>query len=221
MQLTINNQPQEFISLQQFCHQWNLPDDFGVNFFEPKNWDGLGSIKGAGEMMAVMKDEVIAAIPETIPIAGLLSVVDIVSQSFRYRLEIANNRIGLRLHDVGFAVAGFEDVMRDGIYQLLRLNHTYQGNLVQIRKNFDFVSVYQTWLDASVRVSSEVRTIQYAENIFDVQIVNHIYGRVGLEVTVDSKTYFVTDKSLACPGENFMEELCREAAKNICKRLVV
>jgi hypothetical protein len=220
VQLTINDQPQKFISLQQFCRQWDLPDDFGMNFFEPKSWAGLGSIKGAGEAMMVMKDEVIDSIPEPIPIAGLFSVVDIVSQSFRYQLEMANQEIGLRLHDVGFAVAGFEDVMRDVVYQLMRLNHTYQGDLDQARQNFDFWSGYQSWLDTSVRVSSEVHVYQHAENTFDVRIVNHIYGRVGLEVRVDSIIYFVTDKSLACPGENFMEDLCREVTERICERLI-
>jgi hypothetical protein len=81
--------------------------------------------------------------------------------------------------------------------------------------------VYQTWLDASVRVSSDVHTYQHAEHTFDVRIVNHIYGRVGLEVRVDSKTFFITDKSLACPGENFIEELCREVTGKICERLAV
>jgi hypothetical protein len=220
MHLTINNQLQEFMSLQQFSRQWGLPDDFGVNVFEPKSWEGLGSIKGAGDAMTAMKDAVIAAIPEAIPVAALLSVVDILSQSFRYQLEMANQHIGLRLHDVGFAVAGFEDVVRDVVYQLLRLNHTYQGDLSQTRQKFDFLSVYQTWLDASARVSSEVYTYRHAENTFDVRIVNHIYGRVGLQVMIDSKTYFVADKSLACPGEHFMDELCREVAETICERLV-
>jgi hypothetical protein len=221
MQLLIEGQLQTFIPVQQFRQQWHLPVEFGVDFFEPKNWDGLGSIKGSGEAMARIKDNVLADIPEAIPLTGLLSLADILSASFRYQLELANDHIGLRLHDVGFAVAGFEDVLRDATYQLLRLNHTYQGDVSQIRQNFDFLSVYQTWVGASVRVSSGLHTYQHAGDIFAVQIVNHIYGRVGLCVRVDSNIYFVEDKSLACPGENFMESLCGEVMQTICNRLVV
>ena len=111
MQLTINGQPQTFISIQTFRSQWNLPDEFQTDYFEPKDWEGLGSMKGAHDALAQMRREVLATVPETITPLNILSTVDLLTTSYRYQLEKANEQMELRQHDVGFAVAGFEDVM--------------------------------------------------------------------------------------------------------------
>ena len=101
MELVINGRRQNFMPIQQFRSQWHLPDEFGVAYFEPKDWQGLGSIKGAGGAMSAMRKAVLADMPETVRWANLLSVVDLLTQTFRYQLEQANTHIGLRLHDVG------------------------------------------------------------------------------------------------------------------------
>ncbi len=218
MQLTIEGQPRNFMPVQTFRDRWNLPGEFGVDFFEPKEWDGLGSMKGAGEALSGMRDELIDAVPQAITPQNALSTVDLLAHTFRAQLKIANKQIGLRFHEVGFAVAGFQDVIRNVIYQLLRLNHTYQGAPALINENFDYDSAYQSWLEASVRLSFTVHTYHHDNYPMNIRIVNHIYGRVGLEVRVADDVYFVLDKSLACPGETFMWELCRDVAQTLCER---
>ncbi len=219
MQLTINDKPQTFSPIQTFRSRWNLPDEFQIDYFEPKDWEGLGSMKGAGDALAQMKQEVLATIPEVVTPLNVLSAVDILRTSFRYQMEMANEQMGLRHHDVGFAVAGFEDVMRNAVYELLRLNTFHQNDLAQVRQNFDFPAIYQAWLDTSARLSSTVHTYRHGSNEFKVRIVNHIYGRVGLEVKINGEVYYVTDKALACPGESYMWELCQEVAQVLCNRL--
>ena len=218
MQLKINGQLQTFTSIQTFRKQWDLPIDFQVDYFEPKDWEGLGSMKGADEALIQMKQEVLDVIPETITPLNILSVVDILSQTFRYLMETANEQMGLRYHDIGFAAAGFEDVLRGTSYHLLRLNHTYQGDVEQIRQNFDFSSTHQNWLDASARLSTTMHTYQHGDNQFKVRIVNHIYGRVGLEVQTATEVYYVLDKSLACPGEGYMWKLFQEITQVLIER---
>jgi len=221
MQLLINGKQQTFIPMQTFRKQWNLPQTFAVDFFEPKNWEGLGSMKGADTALTTMKQAILADIPETITPLNLLSVVDLLAKTFQHQLEIANKAIGLRYHDIGFAAAGFEDVLRNTAYYLLRLNHTYQGDLEQLRQNFDFRSIYKPWLDASARLSTTVHSYQHGDNQFQIRVVNHIYGRVGLEVQIDTTCYYVVDKTLACPGEGYMGELLRDIAQILSERLSV
>lgn len=219
MELIIDGKHTTFAPLQIFCKQWNLPAEFGVNYFEPKDSAGLGSIKKAGDALAHMKQKILVSIPLTIPVVSLLSVSDILAKSYQYELQIANEHVGLRLHDVGFAVAGFQDVIQAVIYELVRLNHTYRGDLTKIGAEFNFVTVYHNWLNASVRPSSTVHTYTHNNKQFQVRIINHIYGRVGLAVDVDNEVYYVADKTLACPGENYMFDLCEAVAIRLCERL--
>jgi hypothetical protein len=217
MKLKINHQLQEFTPIQEFRAQWDLSDEFDMNYFEPKDLTGLGSIEGAGDALAEMKQNVIASVPETITPINILNVIDLLVKDFQYQLQIANKHVGLRFHDVGFAVAGFEDVLRSAAYELLQLNHTYQGDITQIRQNFDFPAVYQNWLDDSARLSASVHVYQHDDQQFEVRVVNHIYGRVGLEVSVANEIYYITDKSLACPGESYMYGLCLGVACQLCE----
>ncbi|MDM8530363.1 hypothetical protein QUF63_04275 [Anaerolineales bacterium HSG25] len=221
MNLVINKQPQKFIPIQKFRTEWQLSDEFGVAYFEPKDWQELGSMKGTGEAMALLKKTVLDAVPPALTMDNLLSCVDILTNSYQYQLQIANHQIGLRLHDVGFATAGFEDVIRSVTYNLLQLNHTYQGDIAQIQTQFNFSAVYHAWLADSVRVSATVHEYSHGDQLFQIRIVNHIYGRVGLEVVVEDEVYYLLDKELACPGENFMYYLCQDVAKQLCHNLTV
>ncbi len=219
MQLTIKGQPQTFIPIKTFRNQWDLPDEFQVDYFEPKMWSGLGSMEGSGPALTAMRQSVLETISDEVTFDNLLNVVDLLTDNCRYQFEQANQQMGLRLHDVGFAMAGFEDVMRGVAYDLLRLKHIYHDDLAQIRQNFNFKLVYNNWLADSVRLSATINSYQNNNQLFEVCIVNHIYGRVGLEVRIANEVYYVTDKTLACPGENYMEELCQAIAQTMGDRL--
>ena len=58
MQLTIAEDTHTFIPLQAFRSQWGLPDDFNLAHFEPKDWQGLGSLDGSGKALATVRQRV-------------------------------------------------------------------------------------------------------------------------------------------------------------------
>lgn len=221
MELIINGQLQTFVPIQIFRNQWNLPADFGVAHFEPKDWRGLGTIDGAGPILADMKRTILGSVPHLAPSADIFETVKKVTNLFRTQLQMANVSIGLQTVEVDFAVAGFEDVMHSVAYRLLELKHTSPHNPIQIREQFDFQSIYRTWLTDTIRLSTRRHTYFHEDKQFEIRVVNHAYGRVGLEVRDGEVVYYVVDKELACPAESYMENLCREVANIIVETHLV
>ncbi len=212
MQLTLNGQLYRFTPLKKFRTQLNLPPEFGVALFEPKNRPNLGSIEGAGPQLAAIRAQVLAAAPHRLNISQLMPAAKDIARAFHLALLRENATIGLHPPEVDFAAAGFSDVLHAVAYRLVQAQHT--GTPL----NFD--AVYQDWLDDSVRVSAA--TYHYANHgqVLSVRIVNNIYGRVGLTVTTGGQTYYVQDTSQACPAASFMDDLCREVSKKLSAALV-
>lgn len=219
MQLIINNQTRTLIPIQTFRAQWGLPDTFRMAHFESKEWEDLGSLDGAGPALAITRQHVIQAVPPQITLTDILSTVDDLSYIFRHELGAANVQVGLRPVEVDFAVSGFYDVLQAVAYRLVELYHSHRGDLTQIHHNFDFVGIYQNWLDNSVRVSSTMHIYESADTQFEVRIIYNIYGHIGLEVTVSNDLYHVMDMSLACPASSYMYDLCNRVAQALCQAL--
>jgi hypothetical protein len=220
MQLTIAGQIHTFIPLHLFRSQRELPDDFNLARFEPKDWQGLGRLDGSGKALAIVRQRVLEAVPQTIILTDLISQVEALTNLFQRELAAINPQIGLREVEVDFAVAGFADVTQAVAYQLLRLSHAYYHDPTQIEPAFDFLAIYQSWLDASARLSSTVHPYTYKNTQYQVQVVYNAYGRVGLRVQVVGEVYYVADMSLACPASNYMLDLCREVAQALCRALL-
>ena len=218
MQLLINHQLQSFIPLQKFRDLWNLPDTFQMAAFEAKEWHGLGSVEGAGQALAVVRQRVVQAVPPELTIPNLMPVLSQLTSVFRNELEVANQQVGLRPVEIDFAVSGFYDVLDAVVYHLFDLNHRYRDPQ-KICEFFDFDGVYQVWLDGSVRVSSTKHTYRHGDIEFQVGVVYNIYGHVGLEVEVANEHYYVMDMSLACPASNYMRDLCKAVAQALCRTL--
>ena len=66
MQLTVNGESHDFISLTTFRAQWGLSADFTVMRFSPKDWTGLGSLERGGPALARLRQLVVRAVPATI-----------------------------------------------------------------------------------------------------------------------------------------------------------
>lgn len=218
-QLSIAGHTHTFISIQAFRSQWSLPDDFNLAHFEPKDWQGLGRLDGSGKAMATVRQRVIEAVPQTVSLADLINQVEALTGLFYLELAAINSQIGLRDVEVDFAVAGFADVTQSVAYQLLQLSHIYRHEPAQISLNFDFSAIYQSWLDASARVSTTTHIYLHNNVRYEVQIVYNAYGRVGLKVQVGDDVFFVADMTLACPASNYMLDLCREVAQALCRAL--
>lgn len=186
-----------------------------MTIFETKEWQGLGSVEGAGQALATVRQQVLQAVPTQLTLPGLRPIVTELTNLFRRELEIANQQIGLRPVEVDFAVSGFYDILDAMVFHLFDLTHRYSAE--EIHKHFDFDRVYQAWLDASVRVSTVKHIYRHKDIEFQVRVVYNIYGHVGLEVEVANRRYYTLDMSLACPASTYMRDLCREVAQRLCR----
>ncbi|GAB4413754.1 MAG: hypothetical protein Fur0044_08210 [Anaerolineae bacterium] len=221
MQLTIDGQRQNFISLPTFRSQWGLPPEFALAHFEPKEWQGLGSLDGSREALPIVRQRVLAAIPQAVHLTELIPQVQALTDCFHRELAAINPQIGLREVEVEFAVAGFADVMQSVAYNLIQLSHTYRHDPAQIKNHFDFSALYQNWLDASVRVSATIHTYLHQDVAYQIQIIYNAYGRVGLKVAAAGEVYYVFDPALACPAANYMLDLCGAVAQALCAALTL
>lgn len=213
MRLQINGILREFIPIKQFRQQHGLPDDFGVAWFEPKDFSGLAAIDQAGTALNHLRQQVLAAVPNSIKLAQLPVTLDHLQQQFRTELNAINDQVGLKDVEIEYAVAGFADVNQALLYELLRHQRASAARP-------DFATVYHTWLNHSVRVASTSHTIVHNQSHWSIQIVNHAYGRVGLMAHVDGKTtHYVHDSIYACPAEGFMFTLLAELANKIMANL--
>lgn len=220
MQLVINHKNQAFVPIQKFRVQFGLPDTFRMDHFEAKEWAGLGSTEGSGAILAAMRRRIIQAVPSQITIQTLMPAVDEIAQRFRQELTVANQQIGLRSVEIDFAVSGFYDVLQAAAYRLLELTHLHHQNLAAVVDHFDFLSVYQAWLNDSVRVSGVAHNFQHNGRHFKVRVIYNVYGHVGLEVEFAGEIYYVADMSLACPATSYMQELYVAVAQALSKALI-
>jgi hypothetical protein len=223
MQLTLNGLTYEFMALGTFRAQWNLPDEFCVAAFAVKEWSGLGKLDGnSGPGLAQIKQALVQAVPHSLTVKQMLLTLNpMLTEVFCHELVRANHQIGLREVEVEFAVAGFYDVLQATAYRLIHLNHEARGDLARLRADFDFATVYQRWLDGSARVATQVSPYTQGDMVFKVQVVSNPYGRIGLAVTVNELTYYVSDPALACPAANFMRSLCEEVVQAMCEALTL
>jgi hypothetical protein len=219
MQLTIEGVVHSFIPLTVFRARWNLPDDFTLARFEPKDWT-VGSMEGAGRSaLTTLRQSVITALPHRLRLAELMPLVEALINLFHQGMITINPQVGLRQVEIEFAVAGFADVTRSAAYQLIQLGYLYPGNPEAIRQSFNFAAIYQEWLDASTRLADKIYTYTWQGQQFEVQTIYNPYGRVGMKVHVANEDYYVTDMTLACPAASFMYSLCHEVAQGLGEAL--
>lgn len=207
-QFIIDGERHNCIDLKQFRVLFDLPDTFGVALFEPKNTSGLGRIDTAGAEMNMLRQAVLRFIPSTLPLKAWLDFLPQLTGHFQNELEAINHKIGLRDIEIEFAAAGFNDVCQ-------ALFYAAAGGAQPL--NFD--TIYQDWLNSTLRLSHKIHTYPYQGERWQVQIVNHVYGRVGLKVTGIDQTHYVYDSTLACPAEGFMLALLRDTAGHLLKAL--
>lgn len=207
MQFSLDGTLYTFSPIKDFRAANHLPPEFGIAQFQPKDYAGLGRIDRAGAQLNQVRAAVLGAIPERISINNLLNIVDDLTRLFENQLWEINSQVGLRDAEIGFAVAGFSDVCQAWVYALMRAQASKAAPP-------DFPTIYRDWLNSTVRVFSEVYS--YPPN-WQIQIVAHAYGRMGLLIHQDETTQAVYDPALACPAEGFMSTLLAE----VCERLTL
>lgn len=203
MTLRVNGQLQTFEPLADFRDRYGLPDTFGVNTFQPKDWAGLGEIAPAESGLPRLRQRVVEAVPQEVAATDWLVQVPELAAAFEQALHEANAHIGLKAEEIAFAVNGFGDVCSAYAFALARA--TMMGTEAS-----PFDTVYTDWLYGTVSLGGTDYTYAYRGQTWHIRVVLHAYGRVGLRIENRDGVHFVMDKTLACPAEGFMYLLLRE-----------
>lgn len=208
MQLQVANDLHTFEPVKSFRINYQLPADFGVAMFEPKDYAGLGRIDQAGQELNIVRQSVLDAMPVEIPLHGWLDFIPSLCQLFENKLNEINPEIGLKSVEIEYAVSGFRDVLMTFVYAMLRARAAKEAPPA-------FKDVYFDWLSSTVRISSDTHHYIHEGDIWAIQIVNHAYGRTGLVIWTPSSTHYVQDNAQGCPVEGFMSALMADVAQRI------
>jgi hypothetical protein len=205
MQVQVEGAARVFTPLKVFRAEQGLPDGFSVDHFQPKDWVGLGRIDAAGAELNRLRDGLLAALPGKLTALAWLQQVPGYVGQFEAGLRAINPQVGLREPEIGFAVAGFSDVLNAHSMALI-------GKQAGRRL---FAGVYDQWLHSSVRVFADGFPYSHRGENWQVQVISHAYGRIGLRVTTAAGIHYVYDPALACPAEGYMYGLLEA----ICTRV--
>ena len=208
MQLVIDCSSHTLLPIKQYREQWSLPENFSVALFEPKDYTGLARINDAGAEMQSLRDAVLNDLPKQIGVADALNQVDRLIQVFDQHLTLINPTVQLKQVEIDFAVAGFGDMTRAWLYAIIPAVTSQQDKP-------SFTQVYSDWLTQSIRVSSQVHEYPYHQDTWQIQILNNVYGRFGLQVKRGGKVDYVADAIYTCPAEGFMFSLLKDVTSQL------
>ena len=211
MRLTINGQVQQFIPIKTFREAYQLPANFSIALFEPKDFTGLAAIDKGGAEMNELRQGMMQALPLSFTLAEALALADTLQAVFRNGLYGINDVIGLQVVEVEYAVAGFGDVLQNWMYALIR-SQSAKSNLPP------FQQIYGEWLDGSTRLSQQIHVYDYHGAIWHINIINNAYGRIGLRVKRVDTVDYVQDGVYACPAEGYMATLLEELTTQLAAR---
>jgi hypothetical protein len=124
---------------------------------------------------------------------------------FLHQLREVNSGIGLKESEITYAGAGFADACQAVIYEASKAQ--MMNRPVPL-----FLDVYSQWLNKTIEVSHRVYSYRHNNELWKIQTIRHIYGRVGLIIETPRATHYVYDTHLACPAEGFMYSLLRDIA---------
>lgn len=209
MYLTIEGESRSLIPIKDFRAAQGLPPDFGVAFFEPKDYDGLGRIDRAGLELNRVRAALLDALPQRMDKGGWLAFLPDYARLFEDQLYTINDHIGLKDVEIEFAVAGLSDVLHHLAYKMMLTQFTpppTNPNPALFRE------VYSEWLDNSLKVFSQIYRYEHQGQTWQVQIIAHAYGRAGLVIHAGDETFYVYDAALGCPAEGFMATLLSDIA---------
>jgi hypothetical protein len=208
MELLIEGEWRVFIPIKTFRAAHDLPENFSVALFEPKDYAGLGRVDTAGAELNSVREAVLAAMPQSQPPQVWMTLIPQLQTLFTDKLYEINPRVGLKDVEIEYAGAGFRDVCEAAVYAVARARASGDPPPV-------FMQIYGDWLNSTARVSQTEHEYTRREATWRIQIVNHAYGRAGMIVRLDSETHYVADAALGCPAEGYMLNLLAEVAARI------
>lgn len=201
------------IDIAAFRAAHDLPPDFGVRAFEGKDYTNTGSLEDGAHVLSDLRDAVLNAVPSTLNRAELPAVLERLTTLFRLKLIEINETIRLHAPEIDFAVAGFSDALHAFLYAIIPL----RGEAL---RSVDPAAIYRQWQNASLRLTVTVHPYPHRGEVWSVQVMNNVYGRIGLQVTTPHAVYYVRDQAYTCPAEGFMSVLIRQVCQRIIERLL-
>ncbi len=208
MELVINHIRHSLTPIRKFRADYHLPDNFGVSFFEPKNFAGLGHIDGAGEALDILRSAIIQALPPRLTTLPTLDFLEHIARLFENTLNAVNSLIGLQTVEIGYAVSGFSDILNSWLYDAIRATQTHTPPT-------PFDVVYADWLANSGRRSEKRYTYSYQDDEWKIRFLYNAYGRVGFQVDMPTQTTYIQDTIYICPAEGFIHQLTRDMVKKL------
>jgi hypothetical protein len=205
LRLTVEGVPYTFTPIKTFRAAHDLPPDFGVSLFAPKDYTGLGRIDRAGAELNAVREAVLAAAPEKRSALQWLAALPDLTRLFQEKLTEINGQVGLKEVEIEYAVAGFSDVCQAYAYALVQAQAAHLPSP-------DFRTVYTDWLSDTMKVFAGHHNYAHRGQQWMVEVVAHAYGRMGLLVHMGEAVDAVYDPALACPAEGFMSVLLGDVA---------
>jgi hypothetical protein len=203
----IRGEVRQFIAITEFRENYQLEDNFAVALFQPKDYQGLGSIEGAASDLATFYETMIVAIPNHTPKSGWVAFLMELQILFRHQLYAINGHIGLKASEINYAVLNFGAICQEFVSSLITKR-------IRGEPSACFDEVYETWLNRTIEISHPYFYL-YHDELWYIELVKHAYGRMGLIIKTPTDTHYVYDTSLACPAEKFMERLSRAITEKI------
>jgi hypothetical protein len=208
MLLIIDGQPRVFVPIRQFRRLNQLPDDFGVPLFR---WKENAAVSGFAHVQDNLH-QVRAAVLRTL----LQGKANLSWLSFALKLELVlrkrllelTTESGLSLMEAEFTAACFGDLCSTYVHSCLRARASERSIPY-------FQSVYLDWLSETVRISQLVHCYVHEGALWRIQVVTHVFGRVGLIVDTAEDVHYVEDNQEANPAARFLVSLLLEAATHI------
>ncbi len=203
MKLQIDGQWVDLTPLAEFRIRYQLPERFGLPLFEPKDYTGLARLDQSGDALQRLQRATLAAVPALLQQHQLFPVLARIQHAFATALHDVNTSVGLRPPEIDFAVSGFGDLCQNLGYELMRLHALRRPSSDDLAE-----TVYRHWLNSSCRLSTEQHPYQHDHHRWIVQVLNTVYGRVGLKVvTEQGDIHYIQDMRYACPADSFMFRL--------------
>lgn len=216
MELMVEGQSQQFIPIQLFREQHNLPESFGIAAFASADMAYNPFWQQVDQQLDEISERLKAVIPLSLTTATLPEVPLLVTTIFEHELVAAGADMELTRDEVEITTTDFQNVLEPAVYKLVELSYLNGGNKAAVRAHFDIQAIYQEMVDSTVFVNGQIYEYDHQGATWEIQTIHCVYGPVGLKVNTATAKQYVADYTLAFPAHEFLKTLAIRVGEKIC-----
>lgn len=200
--ITLNGELKRLASLADFRAEHQLPDVFGVAFFEPEGieyhpiWSRQAVLQAVGEVLHT-------AVPHTIPLAQLNQLPQMLALIFQNEIITRGTDGDLLRDDVEQVATDLQNILEPAAYKLIELYYQNGQDKTAVAEKFDMPAIYQEVLDSTVQLSYKAEGYP-ARPEWEIDVIYSVYGPIGLQVNTAVDTHALEDRTLAFPALDFI-----------------